>query len=62
MASLSIIFRRNVVNIMLFIADSCKRYFSADEVPHMLEEFLPLLTKEVSYISTSAIADHSHVL
>lgn len=38
---------RNVVNIFLFVAEQCKWYYSASEIPEMLETFLPLLTKEV---------------
>lgn len=40
-------FRRNLVNILLYLADQCKRYYSPEEIPLMLETFLPLLTKEV---------------
>ena len=40
-------FRRNLVNILLYLADQCKRYYSPQEIPYMLETFLPLLTKEV---------------
>ena len=40
-------FRRNLVNILLYLADKCKRYYSSQEIPVMLETFLPLLTKEV---------------
>jgi proteasome activator subunit 4 len=40
-------FRRNLVNILLYLADQCKRYYSPQEIPLMLETFLPLLTKEV---------------
>ncbi|KAG6866845.1 hypothetical protein C0991_008781 [Blastosporella zonata] len=37
---------RNVVNIFLFVAEQCKRYFPAREIPEMLETFLPLLTND----------------
>ncbi|KAF8807254.1 hypothetical protein BYT27DRAFT_7189352 [Phlegmacium glaucopus] len=37
---------RNLVNILLYLADQCKRYYSPQEIPLMLETFLPLLTKE----------------
>ena len=40
-------FRRNLVNILLYLAEQCKRYYSPQEIPLMLETFLPLLTKEV---------------
>ena len=39
--------RRNVVNILLFVAEQCKRYFSANEIPDMMSAFLPVLTKDV---------------
>jgi proteasome activator subunit 4 len=42
--------RRNVVNILLYIADQCKRYYPASEISNMLSVFLPLLTKDVSPI------------
>ena len=42
--------RRNLVNILLYLAGQCKRYYSPQEIPAMLETFLPLLTKEVCYI------------
>ncbi|KZW02117.1 ARM repeat-containing protein [Exidia glandulosa HHB12029] len=37
---------RNVVNILLFVADLCKRYFPPSEIPKMLDTFIPLLTQE----------------
>ncbi|CCM01636.1 uncharacterized protein FIBRA_03697 [Fibroporia radiculosa] len=37
---------RNMNNILLFVAEQCRRYFPADEIPEMLQTFLPLLTKE----------------
>ncbi|KAI0961210.1 hypothetical protein AcV7_000369 [Taiwanofungus camphoratus] len=37
---------RNVINVLLFVAEQCKRYFSASEIPDMMETFLPLLTKD----------------
>ena len=43
---------RNVVNILLFVAEQCKRYYPATEIPNMLETFLPLLTKEVLFYET----------
>ena len=42
--------RRNLVNILLYLAGQCKRYYSPQEIPAMLETFLPLLTKEVCYM------------
>ena len=39
--------RRNVINILLYLADQCKRYYSPEEIPLMLDTFLPLLTNEV---------------
>ncbi|KAF5375146.1 hypothetical protein D9758_000062 [Tetrapyrgos nigripes] len=37
---------RNVVNILLYVAEQCKRYYPADEIPNMLDEFLPLVTQD----------------
>ncbi|EMD41612.1 hypothetical protein CERSUDRAFT_110183 [Gelatoporia subvermispora B] len=37
---------RNMLNIMLFVAEQCKRYFPASEIPEMLSTFIPLLTKD----------------
>ncbi|TFK89763.1 ARM repeat-containing protein [Polyporus arcularius HHB13444] len=37
---------RNVVNILLFVAEQCKRYFPASEISDMLSTFLPVLTKD----------------
>jgi hypothetical protein len=42
---------RNVVNIFLYIAEQCKRYFPTREIPSMLQAFLPLLTKDVRGLS-----------
>jgi hypothetical protein len=44
---LYIVVSRNVINILLYVAELCKRYFPARDIPAMLELFLPLLTKEV---------------
>ena len=35
------------MNILLYVAEQCKRYFPVHEVSNMLETFLPLFTKEV---------------
>ena len=43
-------FRRNLINIFLYLADQCKRYYSPEEIPVMLETFLPLLTNEVRFL------------
>lgn len=43
--------RRNLVNILLYVAEQCKRYYPATEIPAMLETFLPMLTKEVRLYS-----------
>lgn len=39
--------RRNLVNILLYVAEQCRRYYPVDEIPNMLETFLPILTKDV---------------
>lgn len=40
--------RRNMVNITLFLAEHCKRYYPSEEIPIMLSTFIPLVTKDVS--------------
>ncbi|TDL28791.1 hypothetical protein BD410DRAFT_863415 [Rickenella mellea] len=37
--------KRNVVNILLYLAEESKRYFPTDDIPEMLSTFLPLLTQ-----------------
>ncbi|KAE9410730.1 ARM repeat-containing protein [Gymnopus androsaceus JB14] len=37
---------RNFINILLFTADQCKRYYPGDEIQNMLATFLPMLTQE----------------
>ncbi|KAI0762664.1 ARM repeat-containing protein [Fomes fomentarius] len=37
---------RNVVNILLFVAEQCRRYYPASEIPDMLSTFIPILTKD----------------
>ncbi|KAL0578024.1 Proteasome activator BLM10 [Marasmius crinis-equi] len=37
---------RNVVNILLYVAEQCKRYYPGDQVQPMLDEFLPLFTQD----------------
>ena len=46
-ATLTMYRRRNVVNILLFVAEQCKRYYPPSEIPDMLSTFLPMLTKDV---------------
>ena len=45
--------RRNVVNILLFVAEQCRRYFPPTEIPEMLSTFLPKLTKDVRCATVS---------
>ena len=45
--SLTVYGRRNVVNILLFVAEQCKRYYPPSEIPDMITTFLPMLTKDV---------------
>jgi proteasome activator subunit 4 len=40
---------RNVVNILLYVAEHCKRYYGVNEIPAMLEEFVPLITQDVRH-------------
>ncbi|EIN13635.1 hypothetical protein PUNSTDRAFT_94829 [Punctularia strigosozonata HHB-11173 SS5] len=37
---------RNVVNILLYVAEHSRRYYPASEIPAMLDTFLPLLTQD----------------
>ena len=46
--------RRNVVNILLFVAEQCKRYYPPSEIPDMLSTFLPMLTKDVRTLDARA--------
>jgi proteasome activator subunit 4 len=39
---------RNMVNLFLFVAEKCRRYYPASEIPAMLECFLPYFNREVS--------------
>lgn len=45
----SIACRRNMINILLFIAEHCRRYFPSSEIPNMLSTFIPLITKDVCF-------------
>ena len=42
-------FRRNVVNIFLYVAERSRYYYAADDIPEMLEIFIPLITQEVCW-------------
>ncbi|KAH8100456.1 ARM repeat-containing protein [Cristinia sonorae] len=37
---------RNMINILLFIAEHCSRYYCASEIPDMLHAFLPMVTND----------------
>ncbi|KAF5384731.1 hypothetical protein D9757_006213 [Collybiopsis confluens] len=37
---------RNVVNILLYVAEQCKRYYPGEEIQSMLSTFLPMLTQD----------------
>jgi hypothetical protein len=50
MFNMSHLSRRNVVNILLYVAEQSKRYYPAMEVPAMLSTFIPMLTKDVRFI------------
>lgn len=45
-------YSRNVVNVLMFVAEVCRRYYPSAEIPNMLSEFVPLLTQAVSFSST----------
>jgi hypothetical protein len=40
--------QRNLVNILLYVAEQSKRYYPAEDVPEMLDTFIPTLTHDVS--------------
>lgn len=46
---LSPLFSRNVMNILLYVAEASRFYFPPSETPKMLEEFIPLVTQDVSH-------------
>ncbi|GJE87739.1 proteasome-substrate-size regulator, mid region domain-containing protein [Phanerochaete sordida] len=37
---------RNVVNVLLFVAEVCRRYYPASEIPEMLSLFTPVITQD----------------
>ncbi|PCH33382.1 hypothetical protein WOLCODRAFT_21973 [Wolfiporia cocos MD-104 SS10] len=41
---------RNMINILLYVAEQCQRYFPASDISEMLNTFLPRLTKETVLI------------
>ncbi|KAF9474298.1 hypothetical protein BDN70DRAFT_884955 [Pholiota conissans] len=57
---------RNLVNILLYVAEQCKRYYPASEIHEMLETFMPILTKEtiltiVPVITSFLPPTHTHL-
>lgn len=38
---------RNVVNVVMYLAEQCNRYFPVEDIPSMLETFIPLVTPDV---------------
>ncbi|KAH9937428.1 ARM repeat-containing protein [Fomitopsis serialis] len=57
---------RNMINILLFVAEQSKRYYPAGEIPEMMAAFLPLLTKDsvltIMPVMTSFLPPtHSHL-
>lgn len=53
---------RNVINLLLYVAEQCKHYFPASEIPRMLETFIPMVTKEVSCLDSYLLPAHPHNL
>lgn len=41
---------RNLNNILLYVAESCKSYFAANDIPNILGTFLPMITPNVSSV------------
>lgn len=57
---------RNMVNILLYLAEQCKRYFPASEIEEMLDVFIPLVTPDsiltmVPVIVSFVPPTHSHL-
>jgi proteasome activator subunit 4 len=38
---------RNMINLFLYVAERCHRFYPVDEIPAMLEAFTPQFTQEV---------------
>lgn len=36
-----------MVNILLYVAEHCSRYYAVEEIPNMLSIFVPMITKDV---------------
>lgn len=53
--ALQISCRRNLVNILLYLAEMCRRYFPAEEISEMLSTFIPLVTSEVCHNRASDV-------
>lgn len=57
---------RNLNNILLYVAESCKRYFPATDLPDMLETFLPILTPDTTLTMIPVLTSflpptHTHI-
>ncbi|KAG2062138.1 hypothetical protein BDR06DRAFT_978583 [Suillus hirtellus] len=57
---------RNLNNILLYVAESCKRYFPATDIPDMLETFLPILTPDTTLTMIPVLTSflpptHTHI-
>ncbi len=42
-------FRRNVMNIFLYVAERSRYYYPPGDISEMLETFIPLITQEVCW-------------
>lgn len=49
---------RNMVNIILYVAEQCKIYYPPSEIEPMLNMFLPLLTRDVCHFASES---HNYV-
>ncbi|KAG1755009.1 uncharacterized protein EDB91DRAFT_1096702 [Suillus paluster] len=57
---------RNLNNILLYVAESCKRYFPASDISGMLETFLPILTPDTTLTMIPVLTSflpptHTHI-
>lgn len=51
LVQLTSFFSRNLNNILLYVAEICKPYFTADDIPDMLGTFFPMTTPNVRSLS-----------
>lgn len=50
-----------MINILLFVAEHCSRYYPASEIPEMLNSFVPMITNDVSPSTVCLASNNSGV-